>query len=335
MKYLLASVALGCMVSAALAENPTVTFGLVADMPSLRDAKAKDLFSVSIVDAQVKTTLKLTCLSGSHGFIIRKDESCAIAGNGYVFFPGNVEKPRVKYSGGFIVKSDGFTDGRTITANYLSVGGVPASTDTFNGSMILKPESPSAGALSFGEGIIAGLKKKAGLDGGNDIIDDRTDTVEFSNFSTPSGGLPSDKGCAWRGSEVYAYQTSAWFLKLEGDCGGKKYTLTGNMPWVDTEDGNARYDLTLTLPSKNVSSDAALFADATNNDALFATADGISGTITMKLGSNVTVQVDGKPEDVPSSIDATGTLTGQNVPVEVVRSLAVVLAVLSRTFFGS
>lgn len=226
-------------------------------------------------------------------------------------------------------------DGRSIVVNYLSLGSVPASSDTFGGSLILKPDVPSAGALGFGENVIEGLKKKVGYTEGKEIIDERTDTIEFSNFSTPSSGLPSDKGCGWRGSAVYAYQTSSWFLKLEGDCSGKKYVLTGNMPWVDTEDGNARYDLTLTLPSQAVSSDAALFADATNNDALFATADGISGTITMKLGSPVTVQVDGKPEDVPSSIDASGTLTGQNVPVEVVRSLATVMAVLSRTFFGA
>lgn len=336
LRYLMAPAIMLFVATGAMADNATVNFGVKADMPSLRDSKSKDTFKVSIADTQVKTTFNLTCQSGSRGLITRQDEACAVAGDGSIINPNNkAEVPRVKYSGGLVVKDDGYTDGRSIVVNYLSVGSVPASSDTFGGSLILKPEVPSAGALSFGENIIAGLKKKAGLDGGTDIIDDRTDTIEFSNFSTPSAGLPSDKGCGWRGSGVYAYQTSSWFLKLEGDCNGKKYVLTGNMPWVDTEDGNARYDLTLTLPSQKVASDDALFADAANNDALFSQADGISGSITMKLGSTVSVQVDGKPEDVPSSIDASGTLNGQNVPLDVVRSMASVLAVLSRTFFGA
>jgi hypothetical protein len=336
-RFLLTSIALLALATSAMAENSTVNLRVIADMPSLRDAKAKDIFNVTIDDAQVKTTLHLTCQSGAKGLILRKDEACAVTGTGAIINPTTkAEIPRVKYSGHFIVKPDGYTDGRTLAANYLSVGSVPASSDAFGGSMILKPEIPSAGAIKFGENIVAGLKKKAGLDSGNSsIIDERTDTVEFSNFSTPSSGLPSDKGCAWRGSAVYAYQTSSWFLKLEGDCTGRKYSLTGNMPWVDTDDGGARYDLTLMLPSAAISSDAALFAENTSNAALFAAADGISGTLNMKLGSSVTVQVDGQPEEVPSSIEANGTLTGQNVPVEVVRSMALVLGILSRTFFGS
>lgn len=334
-RLLLSSIALMALTTGALAENSTLNFSVVADMPSLRDVKAKDSFKVTIADAQVKTVLNLTCQSGSYGLIIRKDEACAVTGTGAIINPTTkAEIPRVKYSGGFIVKSDGYTDGRNMSANYLSVGSVPASTDYFGGSLILKPEQPSAGAIKFGEGILAALQKQAGMDD-QGIIDQRTDTVEFSNFSTPSSGLPSDKGCAWRGSAVYAYQTSSWFLNMQGDCTGRKYSLTGNMPWVDTDDGGARYDLTLMMPTSGVASDDALFANSTDNNALFAQADGVSGSIIMKLGSTVTVQVDGKPEEVPSSIEASGTLTGQNVPIEVVRSMSAVLGVLSRTFFGS
>jgi hypothetical protein len=40
-------------------------------------------------------------------------------------------------------------------------------------------------------------------------------------------------------------------------------------------------------------------------------------------------------DKVASEIDATGTLSGQNVPLEAVRSLGTIIGVLSRTFFGA
>ena len=45
----------------------------------------------------------------------------------------------------------------------------------------------------------------------------------------------------------------------------------------------------------------------------------------------------GKPiaDKLATEIDATGTLTGQNVPLEVVRSFGTIIGVLSRTFFGA
>ena len=41
------------------------------------------------------------------------------------------------------------------------------------------------------------------------------------------------------------------------------------------------------------------------------------------------------PSKVASEIDASGTLNGQNVPIEAVRSLGTIIGVLSRTFFGA
>ena len=335
MKRSMFGVAFAALLSStALAENVVVDFKVKADMPSLRDKKALDTFKVSIADGQVKTNFDLQCQGGSKGLIFRTDEACTVTGTGAVINPANkMELQRAKYSGGFTVKADGYTDGRTIAVNYLTLGNVPASSDAFGGTLILKPDAPSSGAMAFGESVIAGLKKKAGADGGL-TVNTATDTIEFSNFTTPSSGWPSDKGCSWRGSGVYTYQNSTWFLKLDGDCNGKKYNLTGNMPWVDLDNGDARYDLTLALPSAAMSTDQALFTDAAAGD-LFATADGINGSIVMKLGSPVTVKVEGQDEEVPSSIDASGTLSGHNIPVEVVRSLSTVLGVLARTFFGA
>ena len=350
-KYILMAAAfalLSLTTASAYAENSIINLKISADMPTLRDKNKQDTFVVTVIDGanvdgqgkaipQIKTVFGLKCQAGSSkwGGLKRTDEACAVAGTGSIINPNNKQElPRVKYSGGLVVKSDGVTDGRSIIVNYLTLGTVPASSDTFGGTLILKPEVPSGGALDFGKNVIEGLKKKVAGDG-TTIIDDRTDTIEFSNFATPSAGMPSDKGCVWRGSGVYAYQTSSWFFKLEGTCNGKAYNLIGNMPWTDTDDGNARYDLTLTLPSAKVASDDALFADSASNGDLFAQADGISGSLIMKLGATVTVKVDGKDEEVPSSIEAEGSLNGQNVPVEVVRSLSSVMAVLSRTFFGS
>ena len=95
------------------------------------------------------------------------------------------------------------------------------------------------------------------------------------------------------------------------------------------------YDLTLTLPSADAASDDALFAAPSGDTDLFAAADGISGQIIMKEGGKVTVEVDGQPEELASEIDASGTLNGQNVPLEAVRSLATLIGVMSRTFFGA
>jgi len=163
------------------------------------------------------------------------------------------------------------------------------------------------------------------------------DTIQLSNFTIPSAGLPSDKGCVWNGDFVYSYQTESWFIEVTAKCNGKDYPLKGNMPFTETPNvGNQhQYDLTLTLPSVEAGSDDALFANADGDTDLFAQADGITGQIIMKESAYADVEVDGVMDKLATEIDATGTLTGQNVPLEAVRSLGTMIGILSRSFFGA
>ena len=311
----------------------TVNFTMKASQPSLRDDKMKDSFTVGISDAKVETTLKITCQSAQGGIISGTNESCAVTGNGALVNPSNGQKlQRTQYAGGWVVKKDGFTDGAQMSVNYLAVGKVPASNSRFAGSLMLKPENPSTAASLLRDSI---LKKIKTTESG--LIDERVDTVQFNNFTVPSAGLPSDKGCVWNGDMVYSYQTESWFMELAAKCAGKEYKLKGNMPFTETPNvGNQhQYDLTLTLPSADESSDDALFTEATGDADLFAAADGISGQIIMKESAYVDVEVDGQMDKLATEIDASGTLTGQNVPLDAVRSLGTIIGVLSRTFFGA
>src|SRR5882724_10084965 len=100
----------------------TLNFTMKASMPSLRDNAKKDSFIVGLTDKQVDTTLRLVCQAATAGIISGQDESCAVTGNGALINPANGQKlQRTQYSGGWIVKSDGFTDGTTLSANYLAL----------------------------------------------------------------------------------------------------------------------------------------------------------------------------------------------------------------------
>ena len=311
----------------------TVTFTMKASQASLRDESAKDSFIVGISDKQVETTLKIACQAAVAGMISGQAESCSVTGNGALINPSNGKKlQRTQYAGGWVVKSDGFTDGTNLTVNYLAVGKVAASNNGFAGSMMLKPDVPSTGASLLRDMLLTRMKKvESGL------IDERIDTVQFNNFTIPSAGLPSDKGCIWNGDMIYSYQTQSWFMELKVKCDKNEYALKGNMPFTETPNvGNQKqYDLTLTLPSADVGTDDALFADATGDQDLFAAADGISGQIIMKESNYVDVEVDGATDKLASEIDATGTFTGNNVSLEAVRSFATIIGVMARTFFGA
>jgi hypothetical protein len=310
-----------------------VTFSMKASMQSLRDAASKDKFSIGLSDKQVESALSITCQAAKAGLISGQAESCAVTGNGALINPANGQKlQRAQYAGGWVVKSDGFTDGSTLVINYLALGKVPASNSTFAGSMMLKPEVPSTGASLLRDTIMKSMKKTE-----SGLIDERVDTIQFNNFAVPSAGLPSDKGCVWNGDMVYAYQTSSWFMDIKAKCNNKEIALKGNMPLTSTPNvGNQKqYDLVLTLPSANAASDEALFAQPEGDQDLFAAADGISGQIIMKESSYVDVEVDGTTDKVASEIDAIGTLNGQNVPIEAVRSFSTLVGILARTFFGA
>ena len=110
------------------------------------------------------------------------------------------------------------------------------------------------------------------------------------------------------------------------------------MPFTDTPGvtGQTQYDLVLTLPSATTQSDDALFAPAAGGDGdLFASADGISGQIIMKNSNMVNVTVDNEQVSTPAYVDASGSLTGTNVPLEVVRSFATLIGILPSTVFGA
>ncbi|MCB1377845.1 MAG: hypothetical protein KDK89_05685 [Alphaproteobacteria bacterium] len=332
-RTLAASAAVLALLPATAYAAETVNFTMQASMPSLRDAALKDTFTVGLADKQVETTLKITCQAAQGGIISGQNESCAVTGNGALINPNNGQKlQRTQYAGGWVVKSDGFTDGATMAVNYLAVGKVPATNGRFAGTLMLKPENPSTAASLLRDTILKKIKvSESGL------IDERVDTVQFNNFTVPSAGLPSDKGCVWNGDMVYSYQTESWFIEITAKCGGKEYPLKGNMPFTSTPNvGNQnQYDLTLTLPSDDAGSDDALFAQPAGDADLFAAADGISGQIIMKESSYVDVEVDGQVDKLATEIDASGSLTGQNVPIEAVRSLGTIIGILSRTFFGA
>jgi len=321
----------------ALAEEAKVDFSMNASMPSLRDASKHDTFKVGITDAKIATNLKIECQAGqTKAFVLRTDEACSVSGTGSIINPSNPSQklPRTQYAGGYTVKADGLTEGRNLTVNYLAVGKVPASAESFGGTMTLKPENPSGGASALKEAL---LKKLNGEKAEGTLIDERVDSVELSGFVIPSAGLPSEKGCTWTGDMIFSYQTESWFINVTATCGDKTYALKGNMPWTDTPgvSNQTQYDLTLTLPNAAVSSDDALFASAEGDSDLFASVDGITGTILMKESGHVKTMVDGVEDEIASQVDATGTLTGKNVSLEAVRSLTTLIGILSRTFFGA
>lgn len=330
--YLVLAV-LGLSVPQVALAAETVNFTVKVSQPSLSDKSQPDSFVVGIADKQVETNLKINCKSASAGLITRQDQSCAVTGTGVLINPANGQKlQRTQYAGGWIEQQNGFADGATMSTNYLALGKVPASSAGFAGSLMLKPEKISTGASLLKDSI---MRNFASTQTG--MIDQRVDTIQFNSFTIPSAGLPSDKGCVWNGDMVYAYQTESWFVNMNAKCDTKTYAFKGNMPFTATPNVGSQhqYDLVMTLPSAEASTDAGLFAKPTGDTDLFAVADGITGQIIMKESNYVDTEVDGKVDKVASEISGTGSFSGQNVPIETVRSFATIVAILSRTFFGA
>jgi len=332
-------------LSAALAASPVlaqavpaeVKFTTIADMPTLKDNTKQDHFTVGLTDGQIKTQLILNCTAGHTDlFVMRKDKVCAFqnGSGGSILNPKtNQWLPRTQFTGAYTVTADGTTDGKAMSINYLALGTVAPSQAQFDGSLNLKPELASTGAAGLKDLV---LKKLQGDT--SSPINTAVDTIDFNRFFVPGAGLPSDKGCTWNGNAIFAYQTYSWFFKVTANCAGKSYDLSGNMPFTNSPNTNdqTQYDLVLTLPSATAQSDDALFASTGGGDNdLFASADGISGQIIMKNSDNVDVTVDGQKITTPANVQATGSLTGKNVPLEVVRSFATLIGLLPSTFFGA
>jgi hypothetical protein len=321
----------------------TVDFSLTANQQSLRDPAKTDMFTITLSDRQVMTDFTVTCQAGKSawGGLVRKDEACEVKGKGSVLNPSTGAKlPRTQYMGGYTVqaKQDGYTDLSTIKVNYLALGKTQPSTATFGGAAVMLPESPAPSATQLRDRLMRRLSTTA--TGGEGVtVNSAIDSVRLENGTTPSAGLPSDKGCSWNGDMIYAYATESWIMDLTARCGEKTFALQGNMAWIDVEnerDHNAKYVLTLTLPSDTASSDADLFMTASGDDELFAGANGITGTIKMQQSDKVKIEIEpGVMDDVATQMKATATFTGTGVPIELVRSFGTLVSVFVRTFFGA
>lgn len=325
----------------ATAEAPaTVTFGGEANMPSLKDTKQHDKFSLLVSDAQVATNFTIQCKAGTSalGGLVKANEECSVTGNGTITNPNNPEQkfPRTQYTGGYTVQPDGATDMSKIQVSYLPVGKVQASTSNLKGVIKLKPDNPSPTANMLKELVLKKMQATATGDSGS-MLDTRVDTVELPELFIPSAGFASDQGCTWRGHMAFSYQSESWFMDLTATCAGKTYAMKGNMPWVDDPKIKDRtlYNLVLTLPTSEAASDDAMFATPTGDSDMFATVNGISGTITMDESMHVDTMVDGKMEHLPMHTKFGGSITGHGVPLDTVRSFANLISILSRTFFGA
>lgn len=155
---LLTAAAIAAAPHVSLAQNAPaqVAFTAEATMPTLKDPSKKDSFIVTLADAQVHTKLELLCSAGRTTLLIlRQDKACGVSGSGSIINPSNNQAlPRTQYAGGYTVKADGATEGDGMTVNYLAVGRVSASAETFSGAMNLKPELTSSGASALRDAVL-------------------------------------------------------------------------------------------------------------------------------------------------------------------------------------
>lgn len=345
-----ASAALMVSAGAATAQTAplpaTVTLKGSVSQPSLRDDKMRDTFTIELLDAAIVASIESNCQAGRMNFgLLRQDEACAITGTGSLVNPANPAQTiaRTQYGGGFTITKTGYTDLASLQANYLQVRSVPGGMVPFGGSASMTPELPSNGALAIFESIKAKLPE--GEPGQSELINDNMDSIGFAKMFVPSAGWNTDQGCYWTGDMIFAYASDTWFIDLKAECtevvdGAPKttaYEFKGNMPWISSpgKDNQTQYDVTLALPSAAITSDDAFFGNASADADFFAAAAGISGTIVMAESGYVDVEMDGQVESLPTQIDITGSLTGTDVPLNVVRSFATIIATFPRTFFGA
>lgn len=307
-----------------------VTLKMDISQPSLFIKERKDVFKGTIDDKSGTTTLEVTCSAGASAWLglSRIDEACAIAGNGTIKNPNNPSQslPRISYSGGFTVeaKADGYTDARTILANYLRAGAASAENSSFKGNTIMKPENPSASARALGDALIKNLQQTA-TGAAAVTYDTEIDAVRFEGFTIPHVGQRESASCSWTGDAIYAYANDAWQMKFSVKCGDRTFALEGNMPLVDAAAGSSHqqeYQLNLVLPGAG-GGDPFAAADP------FATVDGVTGTI--KLTNSGRSTQDG----VYEKVKVEGELTGVGVPLELTRSFAEIMVIFGRTWFGA
>ena len=92
------------------------------------------------------------------------------------------------------------------------------------------------------------------------------------------------------------------------------------------DSGQTQCDLTLTLP----------WTELVGDDALLPPQTPMPTSLPPSKNSNmVQVEVNGETITTPMKVDATGSFTGTNVPLAMVRSFATLTGTLPSTFFGA
>lgn len=319
------------MSGAALAQETSATahFTLSVHQPTLFDEGAKDTFSGSIDDNTGVTTFSMICSAGASGFIGigRVDETCATAGNGTIRNPNNLQQQinRVNYSGGFVIqaKQDGYTDVSSIKAAYQRVGGAASEDSSFEGSLIMMPENPSASANELADALFSKIKEKAtGVDAVE--FDTQIDSITFTDLTVPHVGQMTTTSCEWNGPAIFAYANNSWQMDFDVTCGEESYQLEGNMALVDApvgSDHDQEYQINLVVPGVG-GGDPFAAADP------FATVPGITGTLEF-------VNSGRSADDVYERVEVSGDLVGNGLPTEVVRGYGQIMLVFARTFFGA
>ncbi len=307
----------------------TVSIKMDITQPSMFDNGKRDTFKGVIDDKSGTTSFDVTCSAGSSAFmgLSRTDEACAVSGNGVIKNPNNPAQtlPRLSYSGGFTIegKNDGYTNVSTILANYLRAGSAGAENKAFGGNLMMMPENPSASAAALSKALIKNLQEKAA---GTEAVEFSTeiDSVRFEGFTIPHVGLGNTVSCSWTGDAIYAYANDAWQMAFDVKCGDMSYRLEGNMPLAEASadsDHQEEYVVNLVVPGAGGGDP---FAEADP----FATVDGITGVLKMTNSGRKT------EGDVYEKVSVTGTLTGNGLPLEVVRGYGQIMVILGRTYFG-
>lgn len=308
----------------------TVTFTMQGQQPSLFDSDRQDVYRSSIDDRSGTTDFEVTCSAGASAWLglSRIDEACAIAGNGIIKNPNNPAQtlPRIAYMGGFTIDadSDGYTDVSTILANYLRAGAAGAENKTFGGNVVMMPENPSQSAMALSNRLLDNLRETAT---GTTSVEFSTeiDSIRFENFTIPHVGLANTESCSWTGDAIFAYANNSWQMELDVKCGDQAFRLEGNMPLTDAPAGSnhgQEYNINLVLPGAG-GGDPFAAADP------FATVDGLTGQLRISNSGRST------EDGVYESVKVEGELTGQGLPLELVRGYGEILGIFARTFFGA
>jgi hypothetical protein len=310
--------------------SETVTFTLQAQQPSLFDSDRQDVFRGTIDDRSGTTVFDVTCSAGASAWLglSRIDEACSVTGSGIIKNPNNPAQtlPRINYQGGFTIEADadGYTNVSTILANYLRAGSAGAENKAFGGNVVMMPENPSSSALALSARLLENLQETAT---GTEAVefDTAIDSIRFENFTIPHVGLGDTVACSWTGDAIFAYANNAWQMEFDVKCGDASYRLEGNMPLVDAPAGSdhaQEYNLNLVLPGAG-GGDPFAAADP------FAAVDGLTGVLRMTNAGRST------EDGVYESVTVEGQITGQGLPLELVRGYAQILSVFGRTFFGA